>query len=42
MPFEKKKITRMGRKRKPKLTKKERFLPGDMQTKVELIQGLIA
>jgi len=37
----KKKIIRIGTKRKPKLTKKERFLTGDIQTKVELIQALI-
>jgi hypothetical protein len=33
----KKKIIRIGTKRKPKPTKKERFLTGDIQTKVELI-----
>ena len=37
----KKKIIRIGTKRKPKLTKKERSLTGDIQTKVELIQALI-
>lgn len=35
------KIIRIGTKRKPKLTKKERLLSGDIQTKVELIQALI-
>ncbi len=37
----KKKIIRIGSKRKTKLTKKERLLTGDIQTKVELIQALI-
>jgi len=37
----KKKIIRIGSKGKPKLTKKERLLTGDIQTKVELIQALI-
>jgi len=31
-PFMKKKIIRIGTKRKPKPTKKERFLTGDIQT----------
>ena len=38
----KKKIIRIGTKRKSKLTKKERCLTGDIQTKVELIQALIS
>ena len=37
----KKKIIRIGSKGKPKLTKRERLLSGDTQTKVELIQALI-
>jgi hypothetical protein len=36
-----KKIIQIGSKRKPKLTKKERLLTGDIQTKVEVIQALI-
>lgn len=36
-PLMKKKIIRIGTKRKPKLTKKERCLTGDIQTKVGLI-----
>ena len=40
-PLMKKKIIRIGSKRKPKLTKKERLLTGDIQTKVDLIQALI-
>lgn len=35
------KIVRIGLKRKPKLTKQERLLTGDIQTKVALIQALI-
>jgi len=38
----KKKIIRIGTKRKPKPTKKERCLTGDIQTKVGLIQALIS
>ena len=37
-----KKIIRIGTKRKRRLTKKERFVTGDIQTKVELIEALIA
>jgi len=36
-PLMKKKIIRIGTKRKPKPTKKERCLTGDIQTKVGLI-----
>lgn len=36
-----KKLVRIGSKRKPKLTEGEKFLMGDLQTKVELIQALI-
>ncbi|MDY7037760.1 MAG: hypothetical protein SV375_16550 [Thermodesulfobacteriota bacterium] len=37
----KRKILRIGRKGKLKVTKEERLLTGDIQTKVELIQVLI-
>ena len=40
-PLMNKKIIRIGTKRKPKPTKKERYLTGDIQTKVGLIQALI-
>ena len=36
-----KRVLRIGRKRKPKLSPKERYLAGNLQTKVELIQALI-
>lgn len=37
----KKTVLRIGTKRKPKLSVQERFLTGNLQTKVELIQALI-
>lgn len=36
-----KKLVRIGSKRKPKLTEREKLLTADLQTKVELIQALI-
>ncbi len=36
-----KKIIRIGQKRKPKLTTKEKILTSEIQAKVELIQALI-